>query len=184
MKIAECSRVAIYLLEFTIKYDHHLSLPRTHSHTMMMIIITVCAEAFGEKVYTPEHSTDGTNITALNPNNKEIFPVYGGKCLSRKAVHKWFEKRLADDERWKRRPGSGSDNSQKTSTLRVSTHCKAMGQVYQCWWRICREMNVFSRFEHRMFYVLYPFVWPVYWLSLVLLPPKGGTTAEWRGDFN
>jgi hypothetical protein len=20
-----------------------------------------------------------------------------------------------------------------------------MGQVYQCWWRICREINVFSR---------------------------------------
>jgi hypothetical protein len=23
---------------------------------------------------------------------KEIFPVYGGKCLSRKAVQKWVEK--------------------------------------------------------------------------------------------
>jgi hypothetical protein len=30
-----------------------------------------------------------------------------------------------------------------------------MGQVYQCWWRIRREMNVFSRFEYHMFYVLY-----------------------------
>jgi hypothetical protein len=32
---------------------------------------------------------------------KETFPVYGGKCLSRKAVHNWFEKRgkrFADDE--------------------------------------------------------------------------------------
>jgi hypothetical protein len=35
---------------------------------------------------------------------------------------------------------------------------KAMGQVYQCWWRICREIDVFSRFEYNMFYVLYPFV--------------------------
>jgi hypothetical protein len=35
---------------------------------------------------------------------------------------------------------------------------KAMGQVYQCWWRICLEINVFSRFEYHMFYVLYPFV--------------------------
>jgi hypothetical protein len=35
---------------------------------------------------------------------------------------------------------------------------KAMGQVYRCWWRICREINVFSRFESHMFYVLYPFV--------------------------
>jgi hypothetical protein len=24
---------------------------------------------------------------------KEMFPVYGGKCLSRKAVHNWIEKR-------------------------------------------------------------------------------------------
>jgi hypothetical protein len=23
---------------------------------------------------------------------KEMFPVYGGKCLSRKAVHNWVEK--------------------------------------------------------------------------------------------
>jgi hypothetical protein len=35
---------------------------------------------------------------------------------------------------------------------------KAMGQVYQCLWRICREINVLSRFEYHMFYVLYPFV--------------------------
>jgi hypothetical protein len=33
--------------------------------------------------------------------HKEIFPVYGGKYLSRKAIHSWFEKlgkRFADDE--------------------------------------------------------------------------------------
>jgi hypothetical protein len=35
---------------------------------------------------------------------------------------------------------------------------KAMGQVYQCLWRICREINVFSRFEHYPFYILHPFV--------------------------
>jgi hypothetical protein len=33
-----------------------------------------------------------------------------------------------------------------------------MRQVYQCWWRICREIYVFSRFQYHMFYVLYPFV--------------------------
>jgi hypothetical protein len=42
---------------------------------------------------------------------------------------------------------------------------KAMGQVYQVWWRICREINVFFRFEYHMFYVLYPFV--TYLLALV-----------------
>jgi hypothetical protein len=42
-----------------------------------------------------------------------------------------------------------------------------MGQVYQCWWRICRETNVFSKFEYHMFYVLYPFV-----TSLLTFPRK------------
>jgi hypothetical protein len=41
---------------------------------------------------------------------------------------------------------------------------KAMVQVYQCWWRICREINVCSRMECLMFYVLYPFV--LYLLAL------------------
>jgi hypothetical protein len=40
----------------------------------------------------------------LNANDihKEIFPVYGGECLSRRAVHKWNKKRskgFADDEK-------------------------------------------------------------------------------------
>jgi hypothetical protein len=30
--------------------------------------------------------------------HKEMFPVYGGKCLSRKAVHNWVEKRFTDEE--------------------------------------------------------------------------------------
>jgi hypothetical protein len=30
-----------------------------------------------------------------------------------------------------------------------------MEQVYQCWWRICREINVFFfEAEYHMFYVL------------------------------
>jgi hypothetical protein len=33
-----------------------------------------------------------------------------------------------------------------------------MAHVYQWWWRICREINVFPRFEYHMFYVLYSFV--------------------------
>jgi hypothetical protein len=78
---------------------------------------------------------------------KEMFHVYGRKCLSRKAVHRWVEKfsqrrsKVADDET---RCGNGSDNSKKNRLFcwfrRIG---KAMGQVYQCWWRICREINVF-----------------------------------------
>jgi hypothetical protein len=40
-----------------------------------------------------------------NDIHKEISPVYGGKCLSRKAIHNWVEKfsqgrsKVADDAR-------------------------------------------------------------------------------------
>jgi hypothetical protein len=42
-------------------------------------------------------------IKGLNTKDihKEMFPVNGGKCLSRKAVHNWVEKHgksFADDE--------------------------------------------------------------------------------------
>jgi hypothetical protein len=54
--------------------------------------------------------------------HKEMFPVYGGKSLWRKAV----QNRVADvslmTKRLKRRCGSCRDNSQKISVLRVSTH--------------------------------------------------------------
>jgi hypothetical protein len=57
--------------------------------------------------------------------NKEMFPVYCVKCLPRKVVHSCVEKfsqvrsKIADDAR----PGAKvTDNSQKTSLLRVSTH--------------------------------------------------------------
>jgi hypothetical protein len=44
-----------------------------------------------------------------------------------------------------------------------------MGQVYQCWWRICREINVFQVWISR--FTLYTHLWPFYWLSLVSLKP-------------
>jgi hypothetical protein len=43
-----------------------------------------------------------------------------------------------------------------------------MGQVYQWWWRICRD-TYFFRFEYHVFYVLYPFV--TYLLTLPLIFP-------------
>jgi hypothetical protein len=101
--------------------------------------------------------------------HKEMCPVYAGKCLSRKAVHNWVEKFsqgrsiVADDAR----PGA---EVAETAVKRLlccwfrSTD-KVMGQVYQCWLRICREINVFSRFEYHIFYVLYPFL--AYLLTLL-----------------
>jgi hypothetical protein len=50
-------------------------------------------------------SAKGLNAKDIH---KEMFPVYGGKCLSRKAIHNWVEKfsqgrsKFVDDAR----PGS------------------------------------------------------------------------------
>jgi hypothetical protein len=94
-------------------------------------------------------------------NHKEMFPVYGGKCLSHKAVHNWVEKfsrcsKVADDAR----PSTIAVEATGKRLLccRFWPTGKAMGHMYQCWWRICREINAFSRFEYHMVYILYPFV--------------------------
>jgi hypothetical protein len=70
-----------------------------------------------------------------------MFRVYSGKCLSRKAVHNWAEKlsqersKVADDAR----PGAEVAEATVKRLLccgfrRIGT---AIGQVYQCWRRIC-----------------------------------------------
>jgi hypothetical protein len=89
-----------------------------------------------------------------------MFLIYGEKYLSLKAVHSCVEKRgkyFADAE-------EVETEVRKWLREQLNTCCwfrhtgKEMGQAYQCWWRICREVNVLSRFEYNMFYVLYPFV--------------------------
>jgi hypothetical protein len=102
--------------------------------------------------------------------HKEMFPVYGMKRLSRKAVHIWVEKfsqrhsKVADDTR--------PDVEVAETTVERRLSCgfrrtgKAMGQVYQCCWRIFREINVFSEFEYHQFYVFNLFV--TYLLTLPL----------------
>jgi hypothetical protein len=54
--------------------------------------------------------------------NKEIFSAYDGECLSRKAVHNWVPNVSLMTKRLKRSCGSGRDNSENISALRVSTH--------------------------------------------------------------
>jgi hypothetical protein len=95
----------------------------------------------------------GNRAVGLNTKDihREIFPVYRGKCLSHKTVHNWVEKfsqgrsKAADDAR------PGAEVAQ--TTVKRLLWCgfrrtgKAMGQVYQCRWRICRERKGFSRFE-------------------------------------
>jgi hypothetical protein len=59
--------------------------------------------------------------------HKEMLPVYGVKCLLRKAVHSWVENVSLMTKRLKRRCGNGWDNGQKISVLRVSTHWQSDG---------------------------------------------------------
>jgi hypothetical protein len=65
--------------------------------------------------------------------------------------------------RWWRRRLNGGAEVVETTVKRLPC-CgfrrtgKVIGQVYQCWWRICREIRVFSRFEYHIFYFLYPSV--------------------------
>jgi hypothetical protein len=79
-----------------------------------------------------------------------VFVAQSGSQLSREIL--WRTKVL------KRRCGCGWDNVKRHLCCIFRRTGKAMGQVYPCWWRICREMNVSPRFEYPMFYVLYPFV--------------------------
>jgi hypothetical protein len=92
---------------------------------------------------------------------KTFFLFTVGKCLSRKAVHNWVTNVSLMTKRLKRRCGSGTG--------------KAMGQMYQCWWRIYREVNVFFRFEYHLFYVLYSFL--TYLLTLLRLCVVSDITA-------
>jgi hypothetical protein len=81
---------------------------------------------------------------------KEMFPVYIGKHLLHKAVRNWVADFSLMMKRLKWRCGSAWDNSQKLMWCGFLCTGKAMGQVYQCWWRIFWEINVYSRFEYHV----------------------------------
>jgi hypothetical protein len=92
----------------------------------------------------------------------EMFPVYGGKCLSHKAFHNWVEKFSQERSKVADNDPLGAEVTE--TTVKRLVFCgvrrtgKAMGQMYQSWWRKCREINVFPRFEYHILYVLYLFV--------------------------
>jgi hypothetical protein len=74
--------------------------------------------------------------------HKEMFPVYGGKCLSREAVHNWVAKFSLMTKKLKWRCEVAETTVKRLVWRGFRRTGKAMGQVYQCWWRICREINV------------------------------------------
>jgi hypothetical protein len=90
----------------------------------------------------------------VNDIHKEIIPDYGGKCLSRKAAHNCVKK-------FSQRHSKVADDARPSHPVETATEGRtgnAMGQVYQCWCRICREINVSFIFEYYMFNVLYQFM--------------------------
>jgi hypothetical protein len=91
----------------------------------------------------------------LSGRKNSMQRLFIEKCLLRKVAHNWVEKfshgssKFAGDDR------PGADVAE--TTVRRLVCCgfrragKAMGQVYQCWWRTCQEINVISRFEYHMY---------------------------------
>jgi hypothetical protein len=106
---------------------------------------------------------------SANYNHKEIFPVYGGKCFSLKAVHNRVEKfsqgrsKVADDARPSAEVAETAE--ERLLCCRFRRTGKAMGHVFQSRWRVCREIN-FIQVRMSMFYVSYPFL-----TYLLTLPP-------------
>jgi hypothetical protein len=75
-----------------------------------------------------------------------MFPVYGGKFLSRKAVQTGCQM-----FRWWRRGWNGGAEVAETTVRRLIYYgfrriYKEIGQESQCWWRICREIKFFPGF--------------------------------------
>jgi hypothetical protein len=93
-----------------------------------------------------------------------MFGVYCRKCFSRKAVHNRVEKflglsKVEDDAR------TGAEVAE--TTVKRLLFCgfrrtgKATGQVYQCWWRICREINVLFPGSNITCFTFYIHLWPI-----------------------
>jgi hypothetical protein len=111
--------------------DAHAHVQRLVSVVKMATVLEDQRTAFRYECFLWTQGLNGKDI------HKEIFPVYDGKCLSRKTVHNWVEKfspgrsKVADDAR------GGAEVAERTTVERLLC-CgfrrtgKAMGQVYQC----------------------------------------------------
>jgi hypothetical protein len=78
----------------------------------------------------------GAKVLNEKDIRREMFPVYDGKCVSRKAVHNWIEQ--FSQGRWKVsddvRPGAEvAETTVKKLFCGIRRTDKATGQVYQCW---------------------------------------------------
>jgi hypothetical protein len=114
-----------------------------HAHVQKLVSVVKMAIAL-EDCTTKEQCPVVRFLWAKGLNAKDIyeemFPVYGGKCLSHKMVHNSVEKfshghsKVTNDEmkvrKWLRQP-------MQLLCCEIRRTGKLMGQVYQCCWRIC-----------------------------------------------
>jgi hypothetical protein len=95
-------------------------------------------------------------LNAKDIHKKCFLFTVGSVCRVKRFTTEWETFSLMT--KLKRSCASGFDNSQKNSVLRFRSTDKAMEQVYQCCWRICREIHVFIGSNIICFYILHPFV--------------------------
>jgi hypothetical protein len=113
-----------------------------HAHVQRLVSVDKMATVFEEYIIEEERcfvrlggggAEEGVKAKDIH---KEMFPIYGGKCLLHRAVHRCVANVSLMTKKLKR-------------GAKVAENCgfrgtgKAMGQVYQSWWRICREINIF-----------------------------------------
>jgi hypothetical protein len=117
-------------------------------HDLRLFSVVKIAIVLG-KCNTEEQLSVLRFLCAKVPNtkdiHKEMFPVYGGKCLSRKVVHNWDEKfcqvrsKVADDAR----PGA------EVTEISQDVYAADFDAIVK---RLEKKMNVLSKF-----YALYIF---------------------------
>jgi hypothetical protein len=77
-----------------------------HTHVQRLVsvvkMVTVLEECTNEEQRSVMHFLYAKGLNAKDIR-KEMFPVYGGKCLSRKVAHSWVENVSLMTKRLKRR---------------------------------------------------------------------------------
>jgi hypothetical protein len=121
-----------------------------HAHVQRLVSVVKMATVL-EKYTTEEQRSIVCFLWAkgLNSNDiyKEMCPVYGGKCLSRKSVHNYVDRfsqghsKVAVDAR----PGAvvAETTVKRFLCCGFRRTVKTTVQLYQCWRKLCREINVF-----------------------------------------
>jgi hypothetical protein len=103
-------------------------------------------------------------LNAKDIHKKCILFTVGSVCRVKRFTTGW------QTFRWWRRGWNGGGEVAETTVKRLLCRGfrrpgKAMGPVHQCWWRICREINIFFPGSNITCFTFYFHL--IYWLSLI-----------------